>query len=91
MTVAENVVTAAVTVVALVLMLVAARSWWYTRSQKVLLLSLAFGLFFVKGLVLSVGLFLASDWAQRLLLPSLVLDLVALGLFYGAVLRRSAS
>lgn len=86
----ENVVTAGVTVVALVLSLVAFRSWWFTRSGKVLLLALGFSLFFVKGVIVSAGLFLSRDWGERFLLPSLLIDLCALGLFYGAVLRRSA-
>lgn len=89
MAAAENVVTAAYTIVALALSLVALRSWRYSGSRRVLYLALGFLLFFVKGVLLSVGLFLTEDWARRLLLPSLAIDLAALGVFYGAVLRRN--
>lgn len=87
----ENLATAALTVLALALTLVAARAWWHTRSRKVLLLALGFGLFFAKGVVLSIGLFTTVEWEDRFLLPSLLMDLVALSLFYGSVLKRSGT
>jgi hypothetical protein len=87
----ENLATASLTVLALALTIVAARAYLATRSRKVLLLSLGFGLFLVKGVVLSVGLFTTVDWENRFLLPSLLMDLVALALFYGAVLKRSGT
>ncbi len=81
----ENLVTAALTVIALGLTLVAARAWRHARSRKVGLLTLGFALFLAKGLMLSIGLFTAPDW-NRLLLPSLVFDLGILGVFYVAVM-----
>lgn len=81
----ENLVTAAFTVVALGLTLIAARAWWHSRSPKVALLALGFLLFLAKGAMLSVGLFLVAPWEQ-LLLPSVVIDLAILGAFYGAAL-----
>lgn len=81
----ENIVTAALTVVALGLTLIAYRAWRHSRSSKVGLLTLGFLLFLVKGLMLSTGLFVIADWNQ-LLVPSIVLDLAILGVFYAAVL-----
>jgi len=81
----ENLATAGLTVVALGLTVIAVRAWLHRRSRKVGLLALGFGLFLVKGVMLSVGLFWAGDWTA-LLTPSLVIDLGILGVFYGAVL-----
>lgn len=81
----ENLVTAAFTVVALGLTLIAFRAYRHSRSRKVLLLAVGFLLFLAKGAMLSAGLFLVSPW-NSLLLPSLVLDLAILGVFYVAVL-----
>ncbi len=82
----ENLAAAAVTVVALALALVAARSWWHTRSQKVLLLATGFALFFVKGVIISVILFREVAWEEKVFLPSLLIDLGILAVFYVAVL-----
>jgi hypothetical protein len=81
----ENLVTAAFTVVALGLTVIAVRAYRYSESRKVLLLATGFFLFLVKGAMLSAGLFFLSPWEQ-LLLPSIVFDLAILGVFYGAVL-----
>jgi hypothetical protein len=87
----ENLATAALTVLALALTIIALRAWMHTRSRKVLFLALGFGLFFAKGVVLSIGLFTTAEWEDRFLLPSLLLDLVALSLFYASVLKRSGT
>jgi len=84
----ENVAVAALTVAALALLTVAARAWWRTRSTKVLLLALAFALFFAKGLAYSWALFSRADWTQAMALPGILLDIVALALLYAAVLAR---
>lgn len=81
----ENVATAALVVVALAMTVIALRAWRESRSEKVLLLAMGFGFFLLKGLLLAVGLFTVSPWEQ-LLVPSLVLDLAILGVFYMAVL-----
>jgi hypothetical protein len=57
----ENIATAGLTVVALGLTVIAVRAWLHRRSRKVGLLATGFGLFLVKGLMLSVGLFWADD------------------------------
>ncbi len=82
----QNVVTAALTAVALALSVISLRAWYHARSQKVLLLASGFVLFFLKGLVLTIGLFTVSPWNQ-LLLPSLFFDLGILVVFYVAVLK----
>lgn len=81
----ENVVTAAFVVVALAMTAISFRAWRHSRSQKVLLLTVGFGLFLVEGLMLAVGLFTVQPWEQ-LLVPSIVLDLAILGAFYMAVI-----
>lgn len=76
-------------VLALALVVVAARAWWHTRSQRVLFLAVGFLLFLAKGALLSYGLFRVEDWGRDLILPMVVLDLGILAMFYLAVLRRS--
>lgn len=85
MAVLENLATAALTVVALGLTLIAFRAYRQRPNRKVGLLALGFGLFLVKGLMLSVGLFAIRDWTS-LLTPSILFDLGILGVFYAAVL-----
>lgn len=85
MAVLENIATAALTVVALGLTVIALRAYRQRPNRKVGLLALGFGLFLLKGLVLSVGLFVLRDW-DSLLTPSIVFDLGILGVFYAAVL-----
>lgn len=85
----QNLLTAATTVTAAVLTLVAIRAWQHTGQAKVGLIAIAFGLFFVKGLVLSAGLFLTTSWGEALLPWSVALDLGILVLFYLAILKRS--
>lgn len=84
----ENLVTAVFTVVALALTLVSLRAWWHTRSTKVLLLTIGFSLFFVKGVFFSYQLFKAPDWQSVVFVPGLVLDVAALVVFYVAVVQR---
>jgi hypothetical protein len=85
----DNLVTAAMTVTAAALTVIALRAWLYTRSPKILLVALAFCTFLLKGLMLSAGLFLTPAWGQNLLPVSIALDVVILVLFYFAVLKRS--
>lgn len=87
----ENLATAAMTVIAASLTVLSLLAWRHSRSRKVLFLSVGFGLFFIKGLALSAGLFLSVDWGERLLPPSVILDLVILLVFYAAVLQRPGS
>lgn len=82
----ENLAVAFAAVLSVALTVVALRSWWKTRSSKILLLGLAFGLLAVKAVVLGFALFTSQAW-ERVLLPTLLLDVVALGVFYIAILR----
>lgn len=81
-----NLLVGAVAVLSLVLFALATRAWAYARGPRTLLLSLAFGLYAAKSLVLLGGLFLLSDW-RALLLTSVALDAVILLGFYLASLR----
>lgn len=90
MTVLENVITAAITVAALLLTIVAIMAWRHRRSQRVAILTLAFAVLSAKGLFLSIALFVDSNWERPGLIASLLFDGAALGLFYAAVLRPGA-
>lgn len=82
----ENIGVAALIMTALALTWVAFRAWRHDRRPKVLLMTVAFALFFAKAILLAVVLFTSPDWAQRTVLASLFLDVAALGLLYAAVL-----
>lgn len=66
--------------------MISLRAWHHARSQKVLLLASGFILFFLKGLVLTIGLFTITPWDQ-LLVPSLLFDIGILAVFYLAILK----
>jgi hypothetical protein len=91
MPVLENLATAAMTVTAAALSVIAFMAWHYSRSHKVLLLATGFLLFLVKGIMLSIGLFVVTAWGDRFLGISVVIDLLILLLFYGAVLQRAGT
>jgi ABC-type cobalamin transport system permease subunit len=84
----ENVLLAAVSVFAVVLTLIAVLAYRRTRDAHLVLLAAAFGVFFVKGLVLTILLFSGTIDLRQLFLLSGSLDLVVLALFYGFTLRR---
>lgn len=88
MAVAENLIVAAYTVLAMIVSLAAWRAWRYSRSRKILLLAVAFTVLLAKAVFLAIGLFWVPEW-EALFVPSLILDLVVIVLFYLAVLRRS--
>lgn len=83
-----NVLLAAVTVVASALCAISLLAWRRARDTHLILLAAAFAIFFVKGLFLTVALFIGwADLASLLVLSS-VFDLIILALFYGFTLRR---
>ena len=84
----ENVLFAALTVFALALTVIAVLAWRRARDVHLLLLTAAFTLFFVNGLVLTVALFAGWQDLAQLLIFSAGFDLVILALFYGFTLRR---
>ena len=86
-----------ITILALALLIVAAMSYQRTGNQKILFISFAFALFFVKGLLLSVGLYLdwlydpQSDPSSVYVLSLdllLLLDMMILLLLYYSILKR---
>lgn len=85
----ENIILAAVTVFALALTAIAVVAWRRTRDVHLIFLTGAFGVYFAKGLVLTLVVFLVSPppLAQLFILSG-SFDLVVLALFYGFTLRR---
>jgi hypothetical protein len=77
-----------VSVFALALTAIAILAWRRSRDSRLLFLGAAFSVFFVKGLILSVALFVGDSDLVTLFLFSAVFDLVILALFYGFTLRR---
>lgn len=68
----ENITTAAFTAVALAIFLVSLRAWWHTRSQKILLLTIGFAIFFAKGVFFTLRLFTTPDgWWWSRVVPGL--------------------
>ena len=84
----ENVLLATVSVLALVLTGIAVLAWRRTRDAPLLFLAAAFGVFFVKGLVLTAALFEGDSDLVTLFLVSGAFDLTILAIFYGFTLRR---
>lgn len=84
----ENVIVAAVMVLALTLTLIALLAWRRTRDRNIVFLGIAFAVFFVKGLILSVALFLTDIGLPTLIILWGSFDLAILALFYGFTLRR---
>ncbi len=84
----ENVLLAAVSVFALALTVIAVIAARRTRDAHLALLAAAFSVFFLKGLVLTILLFIGLIDLRPLFLVSGSLDLVILALFYGFTLRR---
>lgn len=84
----ENIILAAVSVFALALTAIAILAFRRTRDGHVVFLAAAFGVFFVKGLLLTIALFTETLGLNQLFIVSGSLDLVILALFYGFTLRR---
>ncbi len=84
----ENIILAAVSVFALALTSIAVLAFRRTRDGHIVYLAAAFGVFFVKGLLLTIALFTETVGLAQLLIVSGSLDLVILALFYGFTLRR---
>jgi len=84
----ENILLAAVSVVSFALTAIAVLAYRRTHDAHLVLLAAAFGAFFVKGLAMTILLFLGSVADRSAFLLSGALDLVILALFYGFTLRR---
>lgn len=84
----ENIILAAVSVFAFALTLIAVLAFRRTHDIPILFLAGAFGVFFAKGLLLTLALFTQTFTLSQLFIMSGALDLVILALFYGFTLRR---
>jgi hypothetical protein len=78
----ENIIAASITLFALLLLLVSLRSYMRSKRPKILLICVAFGLFFIKGLALTLGLFLYYSDLQTTLIVTGILDVIVLLLFF---------
>jgi hypothetical protein len=74
------------TVLSLALLVVAILSYIRSRERRILLITVAFGVFFVKNLVLVALLF--ASLSEGLLLYSALFDTAILVSFYFALFRR---
>jgi hypothetical protein len=83
-----NVLLAAVSVFALALTGIAVLAYRRARDPHLMFLASAFGVFFVKGLLLTVFLFGGNLGLGQFFVLSGSLDLAILALFYGFTLRR---
>ena len=84
-----EVAAALVTVFTLAVTVLSARSYRRTGSRKVLIVTVAFAVFFVKGLVVSYGLMMEEVRWEDLVLLSLLLDaLVAILLFVAVIAKK---
>ncbi len=84
----ENVLLAAESVVALVLTVIAVLALRRAKDMHIAYLAAAFGVFFLKALLLTISLFALALSPGQIFLLSGSLDLVILALFYGFTLRR---
>ena len=84
----ENVLVAAMTVVALALAVISTLAYRRTRDSHLLFLTAALALFATKGLVLAATLFLTPIELTTLVLVWGAFDLAILAAFYGFTLRR---
>jgi hypothetical protein len=91
----QDILIALITILALVLLIIAAMAYSRTRNKKILLITAGFGAFFIKGLILSVGLY--TEMLSSKNLPSsfvvpfdilLMLDFLILLLLYFSVFKK---
>ncbi len=82
----ENAVAGWLTIFSLLLAVVAVLAYRRSRNPKVLGIAVAFSLFFVKALVITVALFTARSLAD-VWVPMAVFDTMVLLAFYASALR----
>ena len=83
-----NVLLAAVSVFAFALTVIAVLAFRRTRDVHLVFLAAAFGVFFLKGLILTTFLFGGTIGLGQFFVIAGSLDLAILALFYGFTLRR---
>ena len=76
------------TIFAGTLLVIGLVSWHRTSNRKLLMISSGFGLFFVKGLLFSVGIFVPSISPFVGSVYAILIDMVILLLFYLAIFRK---
>jgi len=91
----QDILIPCIMILALSLLIIASASFRRTRNEKILIITIAFACFFIKGVILSVGLFigmLSSDsLPPSFVIPFdflLFLDFLILLLMYFAVFKR---
>jgi hypothetical protein len=84
----HEIVIALVTIFALAITVISAFSYRRSGNRKLLIVTMGFGLFFVKGVILSIGILQEKvDW-EMLILYSSILDLFVIVLFFAAIILR---
>ena len=91
----QDILIPCIMILALSLLVIAALSYKRTKNEKILIITIAFACFFIKGVILSIGLFigmLSSDsLPPSFVIPFdflLLLDFFILLLLYFAVFKR---
>lgn len=91
----QDILIPCVMILALSLLIIAGMSYKRTKNEKILIITIAFACFFVKGIILSIGLYigmLSSDsLPPSFVIPFdflLFLDFLILLLLYFAVFKR---
>lgn len=84
----HEIVIALVTVLALAITVISAQSYRKSGNRKVLLVTITFAFFFIKGLVLSYGVLVGHIGNEDMLLYSSVLDLIILILLFSSIIIR---
>jgi len=91
----QDILIACIMILALALLIIAGMSYKRTANQKILVITIAFACFFIKSIILTIGLY--TDVLASNNLPStfvipfdflLVFDFVILLLLYFAVFKR---
>jgi hypothetical protein len=84
----HEIVIALVTIFALAITVISSYSYRRSGNRKILIVTLGFGLFFIKGVILSIGILQDKvDW-EMLILYSSILDLIVIVLFFAAIILR---
>ncbi len=71
----------------LILFAISAISWKRIRSQRLLFVTLAFCLFFIKGLILTVGIFY-ENMGFQMSMEAIILDFAIMILLYLGIAKK---
>lgn len=77
-----------ITVFSFTLFIISVISYFRTGNKRILLVSSAFLLFSIKGIILTMGLYFPEIISVRLDLPSILFDVMILLIIYFAIMRR---